>query len=283
MHRIRLDFPGSSWVHRLHPAAKVIVWVFGTAFAAILPWQIDLVFFVALVATLSSTRIPFSHYRLTLLLSVPVAIVSPILLVLIPEISMHEVLFTVALPSLSLAGGVSVGLHPVPIFYEAVSLGIYRDLLYTNTLILTILTLSTTSLSDLADAPTYLGAPHVVGFVIASTLRYIPVVANSILTLYDVQESRGVDFFTQNPVSNFRRRGEVLIPVLIYQLSRANRMSNAIESRGFQIKQSPTLYALRTLSFSERILMYATIAVTLGFFLIRIYTTLVPGDYPLGY
>jgi energy-coupling factor transport system permease protein len=161
--------------------------------------------------------------------------------------------------------------------------GISRDLLFGGSLIVTIVLLATTELPDLADAPTYLGAPHVVGFTFAATLRYIPEVANFLLTLYDVQESRGVDFYTRNPVTNFARRTAIFIPLLVLQLSRASRMSNAMESRGFRIRQAPTLYALRPMGRAERAAVYALAALAIVLVVLRAGTLLVPGDYPLGF
>jgi energy-coupling factor transport system permease protein len=276
-------FPGTSWLHRLHPSVKVVAWVLLTIVIASLPWRLNLLVALALVAALVSMGVPFSHYRLTILITVPVAIVSPILNVAFPDPTMHQILFWAPVPSLQVAGGLAIHFSPRPVFYEALRQGIDRDFLYTNALIVSIIVLCTTSLQDLADAPTYLGLPHVVGFVIATTLRYIPVVANSILTLYDVQEARGVDFYTRNPAINFQRRGNVLVPVLVFQLSRASRMSNAMESRGFQIGASPTLYALRAMSRGEKLFLGAVVAVTALVIVLRVYTGIVPGNYPFEF
>ncbi len=283
MRRIRLHYPGNSWLHRLHPSLKVVAWVLLTVVIASLPWRLNLIVAIGLIASLISARVPFSHYRLTILITVPVAILSPILNVAFPDPSMHQLLFWLPLPVVHLAGGLSVSFANLPVYYEALRQGIDRDFLYTNTLMLSIIVLSTTELPDLADAPTYLGVPHVFGFVLATTLRYIPVVANSIFTLYDVQEARGVDFYTRNPVVNFRRRGEVLVPVLIFQLSRASRLSNAMESRGFQLSRAPTLYALRSMTSIERLALYAVIGLAVVVVLLRLYTTFVPGNYPFEF
>lgn len=283
MRRVRLHFPGDSWLHRLHPSVKLVAWGLLTVVIASLPWRLNLLVAICLIAALISMRVPFSHYRLTILITLPVTILSPVLNVAFPDPTMHQLLFWLPMPSVQIAGGLSVHFVNEPVFYEALRQGIDRDFLYTNALILSIVVLCTTELQDLADAPTYLGLPHVVGFVIATTLRYIPVVANSILTLYDVQEARGVDFYTRNPVVNFQRRGNVLVPVLVFQLSRASRMSNAMESRGFQIRNSPTLFAVREMIRSEKLLLYAVCALAALVVVLRIYTVVMPGIYPFEF
>lgn len=284
MRHVRLHYPGTSWVHRLHPSAKLLLWVLLTVAVASLPWRLNLVLAIVLLAALASTRVPFAHYRLFILVVIPVTVLSPLLNVAFPDPAMHQIAFWFPLPVLHAADGAgSIGFHDAPVYYEALRRGIDRDFLFGSTLILTIIVLTTTELHNLADAPTYLGVPHVVGFTIAATLRYIPEIANFILTLYDVQEARGVDFYTRSPVINFWRRSNVLVPVLIFQLSRASRMSNAMESRGFQIGRSPTLYALRSLTRFEKLLLYAVGAVTLITALLRLYTAFVPGNYPFEF
>src|SRR5262249_28841406 len=121
------------------------------------------------------------------------------------------------------------------------------------------------------------------GFTFAATLRYIPEVANFLLTLYDVQESRGVDFYSPNPAANFARRTAIFIPLLVFQLSRASRMSNAMESRGFRIRHAPTLYALRPMGRAERAAVYTFAALAIVLLVLRAYTLVVPGDYPLEF
>lgn len=283
MRRVRLYYPGTSWLHTMHPSAKLLFWILLTIVVASLPWRLNIVLAVAIITALASTRVPFSHYRLFILVAIPVSILSPLLNVAFPDPTMHQIAFW--LPSIGLepGKGLVVGATNVPVYYEALRQGIDRDFLFGSTMILTIIVLVTTELHNLADAPTYLGVPHVVGFTLAATLRYIPEVANFILTLYDVQESRGVDFWTRNPAKNFIRRTNILVPVLIFQLSRASRMSNAMESRGFQIRRSPTLYALPTMARSERFFLFAVGAATLVIGLLRIYTVIVPGNYPFEF
>ena len=60
-------------------------------------------------------------------------------------------------------------------------------------------------------------------------------------------------------------------------------MSNAMESRGFQIRRAPTLYALRPMTGGERTAMLALSAVAVVLLFLRAYTVFVPGDYPFGF
>jgi energy-coupling factor transport system permease protein len=224
-----------------------------------------------LAVALATSRVPFGHYALIVLLALPVMVISPVLNMFWPPDPATDQVIGVFAP---------LGW---PIYAEGLRVGVDRDLLIGGSMLATILLLTTTDLADLAEAPTYLGVPHVIGFTFAATIRYIPEVANFLLTLYDVQESRGVDFYTRNPVVNFARRTNILIPVLVFQLSRANRMSNAMESRGFQIKETPTLYALRQMTAVERWGVLAIWVVAAVLLALRVYTFFAPGDYPFEF
>ncbi|HEV8639345.1 MAG TPA: energy-coupling factor transporter transmembrane protein EcfT [Chloroflexota bacterium] len=270
MRRVKLYHAADSWLHRLHPSAKLLLWVFLAFLLACLPWRLKVPIFLALVVALWSTRVPFNHYRLIVFLALPVMIVAPLLNALWPTSESDYV--AAVIPELDW-----------PLYYEGLRRGLSRDLLIGGSTLMTLILLTTTDLHDFAEAPTYLGAPHVVGFTIAAVMRYIPEVSNFLLTLYDVQEARGVDFYTRNPAVNFVRRTNILIPVLIFQLSRANRMSNAMESRGFQISGAPTLYSLRRLTESEKAVcaLFGLVAVVIT--LLRVYVAFVPGDYPFEF
>jgi energy-coupling factor transport system permease protein len=270
MRRVKLYYQADSWLHAMHPSAKVLLWVFLAFLLASLPWRLKVPLFLALVVALWSTRVPFGHYRLIVLLALPVVVVAPLLNALWPSSESDRV----------------VAVLPVvdwPLYYEGLRRGISRDLLIGGSTLMTIILLTTTELHDFAEAPTYLGAPHVVGFTIAAVMRYIPEVSNFLLTLYDVQEARGVDFYTRNPAVNFVRRTNILVPVLIFQLSRASRMSNAMESRGFQIGRAPTLYALRRMTGGEKGVCLAVGLVALVVTLLRVYVVFVPGEYPFEF
>jgi energy-coupling factor transport system permease protein len=270
MRRVRLYYQADSWLHAMHPSAKLLLWVSLAFLLACLPWRLKLPLFVALVVALWSTRVPFSHYRLIVLLALPVVVVAPLLNALWPSSESDYV--AAVLPVLDW-----------PLYYEGLRRGVSRDLLIGGSTLMTIILLNTTELHDFAEAPTYLGAPHVVGFTLAAVMRYIPEVSNFLLTLYDVQESRGVDFYGRNPARNFVRRTNILIPVLIFQLSRANRMSNAMESRGFQISTAPTLYALRGMTSGEKVACLVVGLVALAITLLRVYVAFVPGEYPFEF
>jgi energy-coupling factor transport system permease protein len=271
MRRVRLFYPTGSRLHRLHPSTKLVVFAACILVLAVLPWRLNGPLVLLLVAALVSSGVPFAHYALIIILSLPVMVISPVLNMFWPPD-----------PATNHVIGVFAPLG-WPIYAEGLRVGVDRDLWIGGSMIVTIILLTTTDLPDLADAPTYLGLPHVIGFTFAATLRYIPEVSNFLLTLYDVQESRGVDFYTRNPIVNFARRTNILIPVLVFQLSRANRMSNAMESRGFQIRHTPTLYALRPMTGAERACMWAVSAVTVVLLALRVYTVFVPGDYPLEF
>jgi energy-coupling factor transport system permease protein len=270
MRRVRLFYPADSWLHRLHPSAKLLLWVFLAFLLACLPWRLKLPIVVALVVALWIARVPFGHYRLIVLLATPVMIVAPLLNALWPSSESDQIAAT--LPLLNW-----------PLYAEGLQRGVSRDLLIGGSTLMTILLLTTTELHDFAEAPTYLGAPHVVGFTLAAVMRYIPEVSNFLLTLYDVQEARGVDFYTRNPAVNFVRRTNILVPVLIFQLSRSNRMSNAMASRGFQISVAPTLYSLRALTANEKAACLVVGLIAAVITLLRVYVAFVPGEYPFEF
>ena len=69
MRRVKLYHAADSWLHRLHPSAKLLLWVFLAFLLACLPWALKAPIFLALVVALWSTRVPFGHYRLIVFLA----------------------------------------------------------------------------------------------------------------------------------------------------------------------------------------------------------------------
>jgi len=96
-----------------------------------------------------------------------------------------------------------------------------------------VLFLSVTRVEEFTDALRSLGLPYRLGFSIALAFRLVPLFLDSALGVVDAQRARGLDFSSGGLVTRLRRYGQVIVPVFMGALRRADLMAMALESRGF--------------------------------------------------
>lgn len=108
----------------------------------------------------------------------------------------------------------------------------------------------TTSPSELAEALTKLlrplekiGVPvGQLGLILFVAIRFIPVLYEEFMTIYNAQVIRGVDF-SGGIVKRLRTSSTIIIPVLVAAINRADDLALAMEARGYKGNRPRTFYS----------------------------------------
>ena len=78
-----------------------------------------------------------------------------------------------------------------------------------------------------------LGMPYRVGFAISTSIRLVPTITSSTMTISQAQRSRGLDLDSGNLIARFRKFLPLLVPVFISAIRTTNIFAMALESKGF--------------------------------------------------
>jgi len=239
-----------TWVHRLHPVARVVAMVcfFIAAFVVDDPVaQLPLV--VLLIALLIGTRSLENIRRLRLLFGL---------------------IFGTTFVIWTLFYGPDG--HPplVSLFGLEISRTAPRFALGMATKLVVILGagiafLSVTRIEELAYALHRLGVPYKLGFTMSLAFRLVPVFLDSASTVVQAQRCRGLDFDRGSPWARLRRYIPVIVPVFMGALRRADNMAMALEARGFQSTGRRTALQRYTFGWVDALVLVLVVALALTY------------------
>jgi energy-coupling factor transport system permease protein len=87
---------------------------------------------------------------------------------------------------------------------------------------------------ELGDGMRKLGLPYELSFILATSMRYVPLIGRRIRLIMEAQMSRGIDLRPRlRNVPNFIA---LLMPLLIQSFLLAEELAMAMEARGFGLK-----------------------------------------------
>lgn len=140
---------------------------------------------------------------------------------------------------------------PVGIYSDGMLFGCAMALRLLTIVLATAIVLITTNPADMIIGLRELGMPHKMAFMVLTALRFVPTLMARAVLIQDVQKARGMK--SGDEAGNFIKRITALIPVLIplyiASLEMAERLSLAMEARGFgaspQITYSKDLHMSR--------------------------------------
>ena len=211
----------NSFIHRLDPRTKILTFLM--TFVAILLFQ-DPVWMV-LVAVLFLLQLcvlgTFKYLR-----------------------RIRYILIVLTISSMILWNFFSNGETPLFWVFEVESF--YYSLARTALMILMISTgmilISTTRNEELVLGMIRLGLPYRVGFAISTSLRLVPTIASSTMTISQAQRSRGLDLDSGNLIDRIKKFLPLLVPVFISTIRNTNIFAMALESKGFGARDDRTFY-----------------------------------------
>ena len=133
-----------------------------------------------------------------------------------------------------------------PLFWvfdvESMHYALGRTFLILSIVTMGIVLISTTRNEELIMGMIKMGLPYRVGFAISTSLRLVPTVASSLVTISQAQRSRGLDLESGNVLERVRKFLPLLVPVFISSIRNTNIFGMALESRGFGAREDRTFY-----------------------------------------
>ena len=145
----------------------------------------------------------------------------------------------------------------VSIYKEGLWHGLRQSLRFSMLITMGAFVVTTTQPRDLLLGLIRLGVPYPIAFMTTTAIRYLPMLGSEAQLVLKSQQLRGVRHFQLNPFSTLRHLVGTVRPILINNIRRATRMSEAIESRAFsadQLSQRTYLHQLQ-LKAIDRILI----------------------------
>lgn len=253
--------PGTSFVHRLDPRAKLIFVVF---FAVMVFWAKEPISYFLLIGFVL-VSILISRISLGYLLRG----LKPILWLILLTVFIH--LF------MTKGGDILFTWKWVEIHEEGVKQAVVISLRLILLLLMASLLTLTTSPIDLTDGIERLFQPlarfrfpaHELAMMMSIALRFIPTLIEETDKIMKAQISRGADFESGNLMKRARNMVPLLIPLFVSAFRRAEELALAMEARGYRGAVGRT--KLRELAWSRRDLLLLGIAVLfiMLFFIIK--------------
>lgn len=107
-----------------------------------------------------------------------------------------------------------------------------------------------------------MGVPFEFGFILTTSMRYVPLIGQKIRHIIDAQRSRGIDLRPR--IKNIGNFMALLMPLLVQSFVLSEELALAMESRGFGSKgrSSRSSYRLAPWEYG---LMIASLAFLIGF------------------
>ncbi|GIP31214.1 energy-coupling factor transporter transmembrane protein EcfT [Paenibacillus sp. J2TS4] len=96
--------------------------------------------------------------------------------------------------------------------------------------------LFTTSPREIAIALRGIGIPFSIGFLISLIFRFIPLVKNDLATIREAQMVRGVRWDQGGLLAKMKAYVTLIVPLIFTSLKRVQLIANALDSKGFQIR-----------------------------------------------
>lgn len=106
-----------------------------------------------------------------------------------------------------------------------------------------ILVLTVTKLNDLANACVeVLHVPYRYAFTFTTALRFVPVFSQEMNAIIEAQTARGVEYDTPNPVKRLKLMLPLCVPLLISSVGKTDATALAAEQRGFYLRDRSSSY-----------------------------------------
>lgn len=236
----------NSFIHRLDPRTKITTFLL--TFIAILLfedplWMLPVAFLVILQVIISGSARNLLRIR--------------------------YILIVLTISSLVLWNLFSKGVTPLFWFLtvESFSFALARTMLMILMISTGMILISTTRNEELVMGMIRMGMPYRVGFAISTSLRLVPTIAASTVTISQAQRSRGLDLDSGNLIERMRKFLPLLVPVFISTIRSTNIFGMALESKGFGARENRTFYQKLEMRPAD----YAVLAFAFIFVVVSIY------------
>jgi energy-coupling factor transport system permease protein len=107
--------------------------------------------------------------------------------------------------------------------------------------------------------------PYRISFTMTLAFRLVPLFLEAAFTIIQAQRCRGLDIHRGRLLERLRHYVQVLIPVFMGALRRADQMAVALEVRGFNSGNPRTSYPRAPWQTSDVLALLAVLGVTIGY------------------
>lgn len=112
--------------------------------------------------------------------------------------------------------------------------------------------------------------PYDIAFMVALGIRFLPIIRDEIRDSLIAIQLRGIDLKNIPIKERLNIYSYIFMPILVETIIKAERLSIAIEMRGFRAYENRTSFLLLKLSKWDYLIMLLSLVITIGFF-IKIY------------
>lgn len=233
----------NSFIHRLDPRVKIITFLL--TFVALLLfenplWMIPITVLIVIQLIVSGATKNLIRIRYVLI----VLVVSSMILWNLFASGETQIFWRISVESLSYA--------------------ISRTMLMVLMISAGMILITSTRNEELVNGMILLGLPYRVGFAISTSLRLVPTIASSTVTISQAQRSRGLDLDSGGLFERIKKFLPLLVPVFISTIRSTNIFGMALESKGFGARKDRTFYLVFKMGKADYIVLAFAILFTLA-------------------
>jgi len=141
-----------------------------------------------------------------------------------------------------------------PVTLEQIFYQTTKFLKYISVIPLGMIFLFTTNPSELASSLNRIGVNYKIAYSFALTLRYFPDIQRAYTDISLAQQARGIDLsYKAKFKDRFKYALLILIPLIFSSLERVEKISNAMDLRGFGKYKKRTWYTTKKFTFEDYI------------------------------
>lgn len=120
---------------------------------------------------------------------------------------------------------------------------------------------STTKPEDLSSALRRLGVPYKFCFMLTTTIRSVPLIAEEAISIMDAQRSRGIELDKGNIFRRIKNYAAIIIPLILSCIRRSQEMAEAMEARGWSLKKKRTEFFRTKVELTDYIFLTLSVGV----------------------
>ncbi|WP_172196446.1 energy-coupling factor transporter transmembrane component T family protein [Saccharibacillus qingshengii] len=126
-----------------------------------------------------------------------------------------------------------------------------------------LLFLLATEPSEFASSLNRVGVPYKVAYAISLTMRYIPDVQQEFMNISTAAQARGIDLSRKEKLGRrLKNMGAILLPLVLATLERIEKVSAALELRGFGRNRRRTWYRSRPLTRRDIVVLICAVLIS---------------------
>lgn len=249
--------PGTSWLHRLSGATKLLAFL-GISIIAMASYDTRFTLAIVIISLFLfwQAGIKWSQVRLVVKIILAFSILNLITVYLFAPAYGVGLYGT---KHLILGSTGYFTLTQEQLFYE-----LNLALKYVVTVPLALLFLITTNPSEFAASLNKIGLSYKISYSVALSLRYIPDIQNVYHQISMSQQARGYELSKKaRPMARLRGSAQILMPLIFSSLDRIETISQAMELRRFGRHKKRSWYMDRPFALADWLVLAGTVVIFL--------------------